>query len=32
MSILEENDKKILYVILDCEGLFSTRREMEEEL
>ena len=33
MSVKEEKDgKKILYVVLDCEGLFSIRRTMEEEI
>ena len=34
MSIKEEEEKKkrILYVIIDCEGLFSIRRTMEEEI
>ena len=34
MSIKEEEEKKkrILYVIIDCEGLFNVRRVIEEEL
>ena len=33
LSILEkENNKKVLYILLDCEGLFSVRRSLEEEL
>ena len=32
MSVLKENDKQVLYVIIDCEGLFSIRRTTEEEL
>ena len=28
----EEKKKRILYVIIDCEGLFSIRRTMEEEI
>ena len=32
MSIKKENDKNILYVIIDCEGLFSLRRTIEEEI
>ena len=32
MSAEEDEEKHILYVIIDCEGLFNVRRVIEEEL
>ena len=29
---IDEDGKHILYVIIDCEGLFNIRRVIEEEL
>ena len=25
------NNKKVLYVVIDCEGMFNTKRTLEEE-
>ena len=33
MSVdIDKNGKEILYIIIDCEGLFNVRRILEEEL
>ena len=27
----QENNKKVLYIVIDCEGMFNTKRTLEEE-
>jgi len=32
ISLYESDQKKICYVIIDCEGLFNIRRTLDEEI